>query len=100
MVHENLHHLLAPLNQLDSCQWLRQPTAQPPGAHRCDGAIESTIQRSSARRVLLQRLENFQMPQGREIKSQKVSSLIEREPCEVRGLPAQILRQIVQHGTG
>ena len=100
IVHENLHHVLTPFDGLDGCQRLGQPIAQPPRAHGRHGAIERAEQASIARRVLVQRLQDLQVAQRREIKSQKIGSFIERQPREVGRLPAQVLCQVVQHRAG
>ena len=93
---ERLHRFLPPANRLDGGERLRKPVAQAPRAHGRDRAIERAVKRSVARRVVVQRLQNFQMPQRGVIEREKIVALIKRKPREVLHVAPQVLREVMQ----
>ena len=93
---ERLNRILPVADRLDGGERLRKPLAQQPRAHRRGGFIEHAVKRGVARRVVVQRLENFQMPQRRVIEREKIAALVKRNPREVLHVAAQILREIMQ----
>ena len=91
------HGLLPPVDRGHGGQRLGKPLAQPPRAHGRDRAVERAVERGIARRVMMQRFENFQMPQRSVIERQKIAALVERDAREMFHVAAQILGQVVQH---
>ena len=75
---ERLHRVLPAADRVDGGERLREPVAQQPRAHRRDRAVERAVKRGVARRVVVQRLQNFQMPQRRVIQRQKIAALVKR----------------------
>ena len=93
---ERLHRFLPAANRFDGGERLRQPVAQAPRAHRRDGAIDRAVKRGVARGIVMQRLQNFEMPQRRVIQREKIVALIKRQPREMFHVAAQMLREIMQ----
>jgi hypothetical protein len=75
---------------------LRKPIAQSPRAHRRDRAIQRAIQARRSRRVVVQRLQDFQVPQCRVVQREKVVAAIKRKPRQVRHIAPKMLREIMQ----
>ena len=93
---ERLNRFLPAADRLHSGERLRKPLAQEPRAHRRGGAVQRAVKRGVARRVVVQRFENFQMPQRRVIEREKIAALIKRNPRQMLHVAAQILREIMQ----
>ena len=70
---ERLHGFLTLANRFDGGERLRKPVAQQPRAHRRDGAVQRAVERGVARSVVMQRFEDFQMPQRRVIEREKIA---------------------------
>src|SRR5579884_2321581 len=45
----------------------------------------------------MQRFQNLEMPQGRDVEAQEIGNLVTRERSEVRHVAPEMLRQIMQH---
>jgi len=99
MIDPALHHFPARFDGDGISQRLRKPIAQPAGAHGRDSSIQRPEKRCIARRIMTKRLEHFQMPQRSAVQDQVISGLIERKRRQVRDIPPQMLRQVVQHGS-
>ena len=90
------NRFLPAANGFDRGERLREPVAQQSRAHRRDGAVDRAVQRGVARGIVLERLQNFEVPQGCVIECEKIGAAIAREPGELLHVPAQMLREIMQ----
>jgi len=58
--------------------------------------IDHAVERSIARRVVAQRFEDFQVPQGCIIEGEIIVAAIKRQPREIRDIAPQVLCEIMQ----
>ena len=78
-----LDHFLALLDRIQISERLRKPVAEAARAHRRDGAIERAVKRGVARRIAMERFEDFKIPQRCRVERQEIGGLIKRNAREV-----------------
>ena len=100
VVNEPGDGLLPLADRFDRRERLRQPVAQPPGAHRRGGAVHRGVECGRLGRLAMERLEDFQMLERGGIEYKVVGNLIKCQPGEVRHVPPQMLADVVQRAAG
>src|SRR5215467_217163 len=76
IVEEGLDRLLAFANCFHHGERLRKPVPQAPCAHGSYSAIHRAEETGGSRRVMLQRFENLEMAQRREVECEEIVELV------------------------